>query len=158
MTIRAAVPADIDAMAALSEAKRRQYEPHQPVFHRPSEDALEQQKPFLATQLERANNICLVHEAADGLIDGFVIATVHDAPPVYNPGGKVCGVDDFCVARAEGWQEIGQSLLAAVWELARDSGAVLNIVVCGPKDVAKRDMLAGLGYSVASEWFVKELN
>jgi len=148
---------DIDAMAALSDAKRKQYAQYQPVFHNPADNALELQKPFLATQLERANNICLVHEAADGIITGFVIATVHDAPPVYNPGGKVCGVDDFCVASAEGWQEIGQMLLAAVWELARDSGAVLNIVVCGPQDAAKRDMLAELGYSVASEWFVKDL-
>jgi len=52
---------------------------------------------------------------------------------------------------------LGQGLLDAVGAEARERGAVLSIVVCSPKDAPKRDMLREMGYSVASEWYVRDI-
>jgi len=111
---------------------------------------------FLGTQVEnQERHVALVHEATDGTIDGFLIATMVPAPPVYDPGGITCLVDDFMVATPVLWASVGRNLLDEAVRLCAPKGAVQTVVVCGPHDAAKRSMLLESGHIVASEWFTK---
>ncbi|MBA3245171.1 MAG: GNAT family N-acetyltransferase [Actinobacteria bacterium] len=140
-------------MADLAEQKREQYKTHAPVFHRPTEGAREIHEPFLRSLVDDAERVTLVHEADDGNVDGFLIAMLVPAPPVYDPGGPTCSVDDFMVESPERWESAGRALLERAVEITRERGAVQTVVVCGPQDQPKRAMLISLGHDVASEWF-----
>jgi GNAT superfamily N-acetyltransferase len=154
--IRAAREEDVRRMVELSEAKRRQYQAYQPVFWRKAADAVERQYPFLARLVEKGEAIALVAEDEGGVV-GFVVATLVAAPPVYDPGGLTCMIDDFVVARAADWETAGKRLLEEAGRQARERGAVQAVVVCGHQDEAKRQMLAALGFEIASEWHVRPL-
>jgi hypothetical protein len=157
MPMRLAQTGDLQAVALLAAQKRKQYEKYQPVFHKESEKALEIHSVFLKDILSKENTMAWVSER-DGHIDGFIVGTIVNAPPVYNPGGKICLVDDFMVERPELWATVGRELLDKVMQSAKDKGAVLANVVCGPLDKAKRDLLSSLNFGVASEWLVKKIN
>lgn len=157
MSIRRATADDTSRMVELSDLKRTEYAQYSPVFWRKAEGASEKQHLFFQAQLERENNIVLVSEAA-GEIDGFLIASLVSAPPVYDPGGLVCTVDDSAVSTPEMWQTVGQDLLAAATAQAKERGAVLSVVVCGHLDEPKRAMLRAGGASVASEWYVNPIS
>jgi GNAT superfamily N-acetyltransferase len=154
--IRGAREADVPAMEALAEKKRSQYETYQPIFHRQAKDASQKHSEFLKSLLSNKEAILLVSDS-QGSIQGFIYANIVMAPPVYNPGGKVCMVDDFVVSKPEEWQSVGKALLETALARAKAQGAVLGNVVCGPTDLPKRALLESLGYSVASEWHVKKL-
>jgi hypothetical protein len=154
---RSARPDDLDALVALASAKRTQYAPWQPVFHRPADDADAAQRNYLADAMAKADCRILVDEA-DGKVQAFLFARLVSAPPVYAPGGKVVLVDDFCVANDRLWESSGSALLNDAWDWGKTGGAVLLNVVCGPNDEAKRTLLARLGLSVASEWHVGALD
>jgi hypothetical protein len=83
-------------MVELAAIKRVQYQEYSPVFWRPAMGACEAQRAFFDKLVAFPDAICLVHEA-DGVVQGFIIATVVSPPPVYDPGGKVCMIDDFVV-------------------------------------------------------------
>src|SRR5579862_4336076 len=104
-SIRPARAADVPAMVALSEQKRLQYQEYQPTFWRVAADAREKQTSFFERLVGSEHAIILVHER-EGAVDGFVIATLVDAPPVYDPGGRTCMIDDFVVASEE-WTTTG---------------------------------------------------
>jgi GNAT superfamily N-acetyltransferase len=149
--IRRAEAADVSAIVDLSEAKRLQYQSYQPLFWRKAEDSREKQAPFLQQMLSRDNVLGLVQER-DGVVDGFVIAMLVPAPPVY-AAGLTCVIDDFCVNDLD-WQGTGSALLGAATQLAKERGAVQCVVVCGHLDQPKREMLASFGHTIASEWWV----
>ncbi len=155
MSIRLAQSGDLQAIALLASQKRRQYEKYQPVFHKESEKALELHTAFLKDILPKENNLVWVSEA-NGHINGFIIGVVVNAPPVYAPGGKICFVDDFMVEEPGLWATVGLGLLEKVLGAAKEKGAVLANVVCGPLDLAKRDFLSEGGFTVASEWHVRK--
>ena len=92
----------------------------------------------------------------DGVVEGFIIGSLVPAPPVYDPGGLTCSVDDFVVAE-KAWRSVGEKLLGAVAAEARARGAAQMVVVSAQLDTKKRDMLSSLAYTVASEWWVKPL-
>ena len=50
------------------------------------------------------------------------IAAIIGAPPVYDPGGLTCMIDDFCVADPVGWATVGRALLAEAGQQARARG------------------------------------
>jgi hypothetical protein len=150
--IRPAVLADIDAIAAMASARRRQYAAYQPVFWAPAEDAEERHRPFLTGMVNQPEVISLVAEES-GTLTGYIFATIGTAPPVYNPGGNTCQVDDFAVAPGR-WVSTGAMLLAAAIEHAAEQGAVQTVVVTGHLDAEKRDALRASGLSIASEWWV----
>lgn len=154
---RAATNEDIPSLVELSDQRRQQYAQYQPVFWRPAADAREQHEPFLPSLLTRDNVIALVHERADGAVDGFVIATLVPAPPVYDPGGQTCGIDDFCLAEPADWAITGKRLLADAMAEAKARGASQVVVVCGHLDQPKRAILAAAGLAIASEWYVRPL-
>src|SRR5579864_7242442 len=97
-------------MVELSERKRSEYERYQPVFWRKADRSGEKQVPFFLAQLTKPNAIVLGHEES-GEIDGFVIAVLVESPPVYDPGGWTCLIDDFAVARKTEWESAGMPLL-----------------------------------------------
>jgi GNAT superfamily N-acetyltransferase len=138
MTTRSAKREDVEQMALLADAKRRDYEPHAPVFHRPASDALDIHRPWLARLADDDAVGTFVHENRGGDVDGFLVISVHPPPPVYAPGGQSSLIDDFCVSGSDGWREAGPALLHVATEWARSQGAVQVIVVCGPHDQAKR--------------------
>jgi hypothetical protein len=154
-SIRAAVPDDASRMAELAEQKREDYKSHAPTFHRPKHGARAGHAQFLASLIEDEGKITLVHEAGDAHIDGFIVAMLIPAPPVYDPGGLTCLVDDFMVESPDLWASVGADLLSSAIEKARPRGAVQTVVVCGPQDAPKRAMLADSGHVVASEWHTK---
>jgi GNAT superfamily N-acetyltransferase len=154
--IRRAVPDDAAAIVDLAERRRVEYQGYQPVFWRKAADSRERHLPYIARLLGSAEAIALVHEGGEALA-GFVIATLMTAPPVYDPGGPVCLIDDFAVAAAAAWETVGLGLLRAATAAAKERGAVLAVVVCGHLDEPKRAMLRAAGYGVASEWYVSEI-
>lgn len=154
---RVAVENDVPTMVELSDQRRQRYAQYQPVFWRPAADARERHEPFLRDLLARDNAIVRVHERGDGIIDGFILAMLVPAPPVYDPGGLTCSIDDFCLADAADWESIGRRLLDDVMAQAKVRGASQVVVVCGHLDQPKRAMLAAADLSIASEWYVRPL-
>ena len=152
-TIRNAEGADVPRMVELSEQKRTEYEQQQPIFWRKARDSASAQKPYFEHLLTLDNTIVLVYEC-EGTIQGFVIAGLHTAPPVYDPGGLTCNIDDFVVEHADLWSSVGRALLEAAVSEARRREAVQVVVVTGAHDHSKREMLASIGLSLASEWWV----
>lgn len=156
MDIRTAQETDIPRMVAIAETKRVEYEGYSPIFWRKAPDSAAKQELFLQRLITRGDVIALVAETETAL-SGFIIGTLTSAPPVYNPGGPVCMVDDFAVAHSQEWESVGAALLTAVERTAKERGAVLSIVVCAQRDQAKRSLLHKAGSAVASEWHVKPL-
>ncbi len=156
--IRVATQGDVEVIADLVQEKRIQYETYQPIFWRIAPLARNTHGAFIAKVLADDHTIALVWEETPGNIEGFIIANIVTAPPVYEPGGPVCMVDDYWVRGGTRWDTIGQSLLDAVCARAQSEfGAVEVLVVCGHKDNAKRSMLQDNGLDIASEWYVKAL-
>jgi hypothetical protein len=156
MHIRHAVAADIPRMVALAEPKRVEYEGYSPVFWRKAPDSSPKQERYLQSLLTDTDVISLVAQTGDSLT-GFIIGALTTAPPVYNPGGPICIIDDFVVATSEDWHAVGGALLAAMAREAQARGAVLMVVVCAQRDQAKRTLLQEAACVVASEWYVRPL-
>lgn len=154
--IRNAQQADCAALIELAAQKRLEYQQYQPRFWRIAAEAREKQLAFFTSMINRDDVLTFVCERAD-IIEGFTIADFVSAPPVYDPQGLVCRVDDFCIAQGQTWEDCGLPLLKAVMQEARRRGAVLSVVVCGHQDEPKRAMLKTAGFGIASEWYVKEL-
>lgn len=72
-------------------------------------------------------------------------------PPVYDPGGLTCVVDDFALERQVDWPRVGHELLEELPRGARDRGAVQIVVVSAPEDEEKGRMLDNAGMNVVSE-------
>ena len=154
--IRDAGLADVPRMIELAALKRAEYAQYQPVFWRQASDAGQKQAPYFAELLQNPQHIVLVDEAQEQLA-GFVIAAIVPAPPVYDPGGLTCVVDDFTVAESGHWSTVGRALLDEVICRAKQRGAVQIVVVCARLDVPKRSMLEDAGLPVASEWRTRSI-
>lgn len=164
--IRAASQADVAAMTGLAAIRREQYARYQPVFWRPAADARDKHRAYLARLVADSQVVTLVSEEVaseeaaseeDGQLTGMLIATLVPAPPVYNPGGLTCQIDDFVVVPAARWTVTGVALLRAGLAEAGRRGAVQAVVVTAQRDSAKREALRSCGLEVASEWWVTPL-
>jgi hypothetical protein len=156
MNVRRAVADDIPQMLELAEERRRLYETYQPTLWRSAPNAKSAQGAYFKTLISnRKNAIVLVYENA-GVVHGFIVATLIEAPPVYAPGGKTCLIDDFAVTQ-NNWDKAGRALMDEAHGVARAAGAIQTVVVCGHLDEAKREFLGSQDLSIASEWFVKNL-
>ncbi len=154
--IRKAKLIDIPHMVELSEQKRVQYQEYQPTFWRKADDSREQQAVYFESLLNEEDIIALVYEQ-DEKINGFIIAILQPAPAVYDPGGLTCVVDDFAISTPEDWKELGNKLLEETLREAKNREAIQAVVVCGHLDEPKRMMLQSTGFSIASEWYVREI-
>ncbi|HEX8094593.1 N-acetyltransferase [Jatrophihabitans sp.] len=155
-TIRAAEPQDLGAMLELAEARRREYATYQPIFWRPAPDAPARQRPYLAGLLGEHDVVARV--AVTDTVVGFAIGRLTPAPPVYDPGGPTCLIDDFTVTAPDSWPTVGLDLLRAVSDAARERGAVQVVVITAFEDIAKRSALQAAGLDIASEWWTRPLN
>ncbi len=153
MPIRDATLDDVPAMLDLAAAKRAEHGGYQPVFWRAAEQAVVMQDlwfQFLLTSDDH-HLVVAIDDGGDGMsIVGFLIAQVMDAPPVYDPGGRTCMVDDFVAEPGVAFDE----LLADARSWGSSRGAVQMVVVTAAADEAKRSALAGNDLTVASEWWV----
>ncbi len=150
--IRRVNTADISAIVALSDQKRRDYEKVQPQFWKRAEHANECQAEWFVHLLTADDHILLLAE--DVHIVGFIIGRLMSAPEVYDPGGLTLMIDDFCVGGADQWPDVGVALLDKLKLEAQEKGAVQVIVACGDHDEAKIDFLESMGLSVATRWYV----
>jgi hypothetical protein len=127
--IRKAVADDIAAMVALSDRDRTHREKVDPEFFRKNAAGAEFQAYFFKNQLESDRIIAEVDEHA-GQLRGFVIATIMQAPPVYDPGGLTVLIDDFTVADENEWNSVGVALLEHVKTEGKARGAVGLVTIC----------------------------
>jgi len=156
ITVRDATAADLDYIVELAATKRAQYAAYQPVFWRPADNARDKHRLFFGAILSREGVWLLVAES-EGRRVGFAYASLVPAPPVYDPGGKVCFIDDYAVDRPELWESAGRALAEAAFERAKPLGAVLGNIVVSPRDTDKRSLIEAMGFSVAAEWHVRTL-
>src|SRR4030081_1787690 len=117
--VRRASHADIEPMLELAAAQRRQHGIFHPQFHRPAPAAREAQRPYFEELISSDSFIVLVGESPTGAVDGFLTGQLMPPPPVYDPGGPGCLVDDFVVRRREDWPTVGRELLEELCSLAR---------------------------------------
>lgn len=155
--IRTAEDCDLEEILNLANAKRLEYEVHQPVFWRVAPDAIAQQRDFIASQIADERVITLV-ATSESKVVGFVIGRLVPVPPVYNPGGLTCLVDDFVVNESDSWETVSTDLLHQVRNAALSRGAAQVVVVCGHLDEPKRKALEESSLTIASEWWVAPLN
>jgi hypothetical protein len=149
---RPATHNDIDEVAALAADSRRDYEAHQPQFWRQAADAVARHTTYLQGLVEDPDHVFLV-AGEPHHVSGFVIGRLTPAPPVYDPGGLTCVVDDFAVEHPDAWASLGPLLLGDLSRIARAHGAVQVVVVAGRHDESKRLALHAAGLDVASEWW-----
>jgi len=154
--VRFIIPDDVRDIVALSDIKRTQYATYQPLFWNKAQDGVERQTAYFLHLLNEPNMIMLCHYTANTL-NGFIIASVAPAPPVYDIGGLNCMVDDFCVRDETLWSSVGQQLLDEAMRHARSKGAVQVVVVTGHHHKQKRDFLQNAGLSLASEWYTSAI-
>jgi hypothetical protein len=154
--IRKAAPADIPAMVALSDRDRTRREKVDPEFFRKNAAGAEFQAYFFKNQLESDRIIAVVDEDA-GKLRGFVIATIMQAPPVFDPGGLTILIDDFTVADENEWNSIGVALLGYVKKEGKVRGAVGVVTICARGDDLKHRWLEVIGTRVVSEWHFQRL-
>ena len=154
--IRPAEDRDLEEILNLANAKRLEYETYQPVFWRVAADAIVQQADYIASQIVDEEVITLV-ATSERKIVGFIIGRLVSAPPVYNPGGLTCSIDDFVVNENDLWETAGVELLHQVGSTALSRGATQVVVVCGHLDVPKRKALEKSSLTIASEWWVVPL-
>jgi GNAT superfamily N-acetyltransferase len=140
-------------MTTVAAIRREQYARYQPLFWRPAAGAQDKHRSYLASLVANDEVISLVSED-DGQLTGFLIATLTAAPPVYDPGGLTCLIDDFVIVPAARWPTAGVELLRAGLAQAVRRGAVQAVVVTGHLDEPKRQALSACGLAVASEWWV----
>jgi hypothetical protein len=151
-SVRRAETKDLAELLEIVERRRDQYARYEPVFWRPAANAVDVQRLYFRDLLDEAGAAVFV-AVEDERVGGFLIASIADNPPVYDPGGGTCVVDDFAVAGDEDWSWAGPLLLEQVkgWAAARQ--AVQMVVVTGHRDDSKRGVLERSGLSLTSEWW-----
>lgn len=145
---------DLEALLTIADARRKTYAEYQPRFWRPAPDAVDRQRPYLASLLDDDDSLVLTATADGADLRGFAIGRLVPAPPVYEPGGASCVVDDFAVVDPEEWLTVGPLLLDALRRWAASRGAVQLIVVTAHHDEPKRAALRSQDLTLASEWWV----
>jgi len=150
--IRPATRGDVAAMVALAAARRERLERYQPQFWRRRAGAERVQAAFFEHLLGQDDTYILVAAHPDGLV-GFVIARLEQAPPVYDPGGPSCAIDDFGADNVTTARE----LLVGVRRWAAKRGATQLVVIAAHGDRATRTVLEDEGMTLASEWWVQPL-
>lgn len=153
MMVRDAVTADLERVLVIADERRRQYETYQAQFWHPSVDAVDRQRAYFGGLLADQEVLFVVAEV-DDRVRGFLIARVVASPPVYDPGGGTCLVDDFTVAEGQAWPDLGPLLLERARRWAAEHAAAQLVVVTAARDGAKRAVLSVADLSVASEWWV----
>ena len=157
MTVRRAAAHDLPGVLDLAAQRRADYATYQPRFWRPAKDARRRQSEYFASLLVDPQASVMVYCDQTDMVAAFVIARLVTAPPVYDPGGLTCLVDNFVVRDASDWSAVGGALVDAVRAWASGHGASQLVAVTGRHDQPKRDALRSAGLSVVSEWWADGL-
>ena len=156
MDIRRATASDLDAVVAIIENQRRQYQKFQPAFWQRAADAAAITRTFFGKLLGEPGAYFLV--ATEGrVVLGFLIARKFPAPPVFEPGSDTYLIDDFAVSEPRHWLGIGEALLSHVSTLLHEHGAAQIVAVCADRDLAKAEVLRRSDLTIASNWWTKPL-
>jgi hypothetical protein len=148
VTIRDATDPDLDELVRLSSRARDQLERYEPTFWRRHPDADTTQRSWFGVLLHDPQHVVAVDDV-DGQVRGFVIARAADAPPVYDPGGPTCIVDDLVWDSVDG----AHALLDRVNAWAAARGCAQLIVVTAAADDVRKELLEGRGLDAVSEWW-----
>lgn len=97
---------------------------------------------------DEAHHACVSTNSA-GQVDGFVFARAMDAPPVYDPGGRTCLVDDFVWPN----REVAQSLIDHVRTWATARGCSQLVIITPAADRDRKTLLDSIGLHPTSEWW-----
>lgn len=152
--VKRANPEDLEQLLRIAAARRTAYAEYQPRFWRPAPDAVDRQRAYFTSILDDDEAVVLTVTGDGTDVCGFAIGRLVPAPPVYDPGGVSCVVDDFAIADPDEWLTIGPPLLDALRSWAASRGAVQLVVVTAHLDVPKRAALESSGLTLASEWWV----
>jgi ribosomal protein S18 acetylase RimI-like enzyme len=155
MDIRRATASDLDAVVAIIEAQRRQYQKFQPTFWHKAPDSAATTKAFFTTLLVDPDTYFLVSTEGREIL-GFLIARKFPVPPVF-ASGETWLIDDFAVSEPRHWLAIGEALLSHVSTLLHEYGAAQIVAVCAERDLAKAEVLRRSDLTVASNWWTKPL-
>jgi hypothetical protein len=151
--VRPATRGDVAAMVAIAATRRERLEGYQPQFWRRRPEAEKVQAALFEHLLENDDTYTLVATVTDTLA-GFVIARLEPAPPVYDPGGPACTIDDFGADNVTTARE----LLVGVRRWATKRGATQLVVIAAHGDQTTRALLEDEGLTLASEWWVQPLH
>ena len=154
LRIKQATLGDLEGLLRIGDARRQTYAEHQPRFWRPAPDAVDRQRSYVTSLLDDEETFVLAAKGDDADLRAFAIGRLVPAPPVYDPGGASCVVDDFAVADPDEWPTIGPLLLDALRDWAASRGAAQMIVVTAHLDQPKRAVLRSRDLTLASEWWV----
>lgn len=156
MAIRTAEPGDVEACVEMIEARRRLYETFEPRFWRKADHSAAMSMAFFGHLATDAGVLFLVSENAVG-IDGFLIATNVQSPPVVSPGGPTALIDDFCVADPALFATVGAGLFAEARARLRARAFAQIVVVCGAKDEARTAFMESQTLSLTATWWTAGL-
>jgi hypothetical protein len=156
MSVRRATTTDLDAMVALIESHRDKLQQWQPVFWRRVENSAELTHQYFQHLLKQERVLALVSET-DLKVVGFLFGLVIDAPPVFDPGGKTCLVDDFAVASDELWATAGEEMLVYTRIWAKEQGAAQTVVITPMAYDEKLGFLKGRQMIPSASWWVEQL-
>jgi ribosomal protein S18 acetylase RimI-like enzyme len=156
MDVRRATASDIDAVVAIIEAQRRQYQKFQSVFWRKANNSAAASTAFFTRLIGEDGTYFLVATEGNQIL-GFLIARKFPVPPVFAPGGDTWLIDDFAVAEARHWLGIGEALLSHASTLLHEHGATQILVFCADRDLAKAEVLRRSDLTIASNLWTKPL-
>ena len=156
MDIRRATASDLDAVIAIIESQRKQYQKFQPAFWRRADNAASLTRTFFSGLLAAPETYFVVATEGRQLL-GFLIARKLAAPPLFDPGGDTWLIDDFAVSEPRHWLSIGEALLSHVSTLLHEHGAAQIVAACADRDLAKTEMLRRSDLTIASSWWTKPL-
>ena len=148
MDIRRATASDLDAVVAIIEGQRRQYQKYQPTFWRKAADSAAASTAFFTRILAETESYFLV--ATEGRqILGFLIAR-KSASDTYL-------IDEFAVLEPRHWLSVGEALLSHATTLLHEHGAAQVVAICADRDLAKAEVLRRSDLTIASNWWTKPL-
>lgn len=149
MVLRPAGDEDLDALVALASEVRDRLAALEPVFWRRHPEADVNQRAWFSMLLTDDAHHVVVSTGRGGEVDGFAIARAMDAPPVFDPGGRTCLVDDWVWPTAD----VAEALLGEVRRWAVTRGCSQLVVVSPAGDDQRRSLLSRGGLHPTSEWW-----
>src|SRR3954469_4413918 len=156
MDVRRATASDLDAVVAIIEGQRKQYQKFQPTLWHKAADSAASSRTFFSTLVAEPQAYFLV--ATEGRqILGFLIARKFAAAPVFASGGDTYLIDEFAMSEPRHWLGIGEALLSHVSTLLHEHGAAQIVAICADRDLAKAEVLRRSDLTIASNWWTKPL-
>jgi GNAT superfamily N-acetyltransferase len=148
ITIRACHLEDLEAVVDILMNKRRLYAELEPALWTVSHGAEQWTEAHFATLLALPDQLFLVAEGS-GKVMGFLVASPKSSPPVY-AREPTAAIEDFYVADASDWPDVGGALLSEARANLKKRGIAQFVLVSAFLDEAKMAFLASQGLPIVS--------